>query len=137
MKIPVLSWFLRHLNSIPIRRSSADRKGIMLCRNVLKSGDFLLIFPEGTRSRDGRIGPMKLGAAMVIGALPDIPVVPVYIDGTFQALPQGRWFPRPKRVTIRFGPAFKIPQKGVEMDKKSYYISISDLFCDKIKSLRK
>ena len=59
----------------------------------------LLIFPEGTRSRDGRIGDVRSGAA-VIAAQNDVDIVPIYVHGTYTAMPPGRnW---PKRLPGRF-----------------------------------
>jgi len=63
--------------------------------------------------------------------------VPVYIDGTFLAFPRGVRFPRLIPVTIRFGEPFKITQKGVALDKKDYYKSLTVLFYNKIKALKK
>ncbi len=67
----------------------------------------LLMFPEGTRSRDGRIGKMRSGAA-VIAAQHGVPIVPILVKGTHQAMPPGRNWPRRVRgrrhqVEIHFG----------------------------------
>jgi len=133
---PVISWILRRIHAHPIKRGGADRKGIQYCRKILQKGGALAVFPEGTRTRDGRIGEMKPGSVMMISGMPDVSVVPVYVRGTYEALPRGRYFPRPARVSIRFGAPFKIPQKGVAIDKKSYYKTISIRFHDAIQSLK-
>ena len=57
----------------------------------------LLVFPEGTRSRDGRIGKLRSGAA-VIASEHDMPIVPVYVTGTHEAMPPGQSWPRRKRA---------------------------------------
>jgi 1-acyl-sn-glycerol-3-phosphate acyltransferase len=78
---------------------------------LLDEGWNLVMFPEGTRSRDGEVGKVHSGAA-VIAALHDIPIVPIYLDGTHDAMPAGqnwpkrmpgRLFPRRHRVEVRFG----------------------------------
>jgi len=134
--IPVFSWFLSRLRTIPINRSGVDRKAIRICRRILESGERLLLFPEGTRTETGEMQEIKAGAGLLISDLPDVSIVPVYIDGSFQAFPKGAWFPRPARITIRYGKPFKITQKGVALDKKNYYKSISIFFYEKIKALK-
>lgn len=133
---PLSSWFFRKLRTIPINRTGVDRKGITTCRQILESGRQLLLFPEGTRSETGEMQEIKPGAALLIGGLTDVPIVPVYIDGSYRAFPRGVRFPRPVPVTIRFGEPFKITQKGVALDKKDYYKSLTVLFYEKIKALK-
>ena len=71
----------------------------------------LLMFPEGTRSRDGRLGKMRSGAA-AIAQSHGIPIVPIFVKGTHDAMPPGRNWPkrrhliaRRQRVEVRFGRA--------------------------------
>ncbi len=135
-KIPIFSWLIRRLGAIPVRRGALDRKGLTTCRNLLKEGRALLIFPEGTRTQNGEMGEVKPGAALLVADLPDVSIVPVYVKGSFRAMPRGKWFPRPVRVAIRFGAPFKIPQKEVEMDKKKYYQNICFQLLNAIKALK-
>jgi len=69
---------------------------------VLRRGQSLVWFPEGRRSDDGRLQPFKSGLGMILERVP-VPVIPVRIEGSFEALPRGRIVPRPRRVTVRFG----------------------------------
>lgn len=135
--IPLFSWFLRQLGTIPIKRTGLDRVGIRICRELLESGKSFLIFPEGTRTPDGTLQEMKPGLLLLVQSLPDIELIPVYIDGTFQALPRGKIFPKPVKISIFFGNPFKISQKGVAMEKKDYYKKISNLIYEKIDTLKK
>jgi 1-acyl-sn-glycerol-3-phosphate acyltransferase len=135
--IPVFSWLLRQVGTIPIKRTGLDREGLRICRNLLESGKSLLIFPEGTRTPDGTIKEMKPGILLLIRDFPDIELIPIYIDGTFDAWPRGKIFPKPAKVNIYFGDPFKISQKGVAMGKKDYYKSISSLIYEKIDTLKK
>lgn len=96
---------------VPVeRRASRDSLRAMFegCRPHLQSGRSLIIYPEGTRSPDGRIGKMKRGAAALALGL-KVPVVPAYIKGTFQCLPKGAIIPRRGEVMVRFGKAI-IPE---------------------------
>jgi 1-acyl-sn-glycerol-3-phosphate acyltransferase len=77
---------------------------------LIQDGGSLLVFPEGTRSRDGRVGRLRSGAAL-LATKHHLPIVPIYLSGTRQAMPRGnRWMvfkcglPGPRhRIDIRFG----------------------------------
>lgn len=96
--------FFRSAGQIPVDRSGKDagqaalREGL----GVLAKGELLGIYPEGTRSHDGRLYKGKVGvAAMALGA--GVPVVPCAMVGTFEIQPPGQKIPKIRRVTIRFG----------------------------------
>ncbi len=75
----------------------------MTLRERLSSGHTAyILFPEGTRTRTGKLGRFKPGLGMLV-AESKVPVVPCYIDGAFAALPPDRRFPRPRRIVIRVG----------------------------------
>ena len=98
------SWFFRAaFNTLPLDRGGGGLAGLRLCREVLRRGDALLLFPEGTRSRDGRLGAFKRGIGL-LAVESGCPVLPVRIEGTFRALPRGRRWPRPSRVRVVIGP---------------------------------
>lgn len=92
-------------NAFPIDRAGA-RRSAGVGKRLLRQGWNLLIFPEGTRSRDGLMGEFKQGAA-ALSVDHGVPVVPVAVRGTYQAMPKGRSWPLPGRrqVSIRFGSA--------------------------------
>lgn len=102
-KNPFIAWWSEQWKCIPVRRGRRDLKALHQMIQALKTGTMIL-FPEGTRSRDGKIGKGRPGAGLVI--LADEPVViPVTIDGMNEMLPIGVAVPRVfKRVTIVFGP---------------------------------
>ena len=70
---------------------------------VLKSGRNLVIFPEGTRTRDGKVQEFKKTFAILSKEL-NIPIVPVVIKGAFEALPKGVHYPLKKKVTVEYLP---------------------------------
>jgi long-chain acyl-CoA synthetase len=99
------SWFFSTVfNVLPFDREEHTLDGLGLCRAVLEGGKSLLIFPEGTRSVTGRLLPFKPGIGILALEL-DYPVLPVFVDGTYESLPKGHRVPRPSRVEVRFGPA--------------------------------
>lgn len=95
--------FSRLARVLPIDPAHGARAGLELSVAALRRGRILVWFPEGWLSRDGTLQPFLpgIGALMLRDA---VPIVPVHIDGTFAALPQGRRFPRRHRLTVRFGP---------------------------------
>lgn len=91
-------------NAIPVAR---DRRGgqdpLRHAARALREGYALLLFPEGTRSTTGEIGPFRSGIGRLIAEFPGTPVIPTYVGGTLRVMPKGKIIPRPYRVTVRFG----------------------------------
>lgn len=105
-EIPVFGRIIPWLSAIPVRRGILDREALDQIRAILASGESLLIFPEGTRSRDGSIHDAKAGFGKLVLEC-GVPVIPVRIDGSFKSFPAGAYFPRPCAVTVHFGRPFR------------------------------
>jgi len=101
-----LRWFYWGMDTIPVRRDRADPSAIRRALAVLHRGDVLAVFPEGGRSPDGRLQPPMLGAAL-IAARSGAWVVPAAISGAYEAFPPGCFWPRPRRIRVRFGAPFR------------------------------
>ncbi|MCX5138688.1 MULTISPECIES: 1-acyl-sn-glycerol-3-phosphate acyltransferase [unclassified Streptomyces] len=111
--------FFRSAGQIPVDRSGKDagqaaiREGL----GVLSRGELLGIYPEGTRSHDGRLYKGKVGVA-VMAIRAQAPVVPCAMVGTFEIQPPGKVVPRIKKVTIRFGEPLDFSRyAGLENEK--------------------
>jgi 1-acyl-sn-glycerol-3-phosphate acyltransferase len=91
-------------NAIPVAR---DRRGgqdpLRHASRALREGYALLLFPEGTRSKDGMLGPFRGGIGRLIADFPGTPVIPTFVGGTTRVMPKGKVLPRPYKVTVRFG----------------------------------
>lgn len=91
-------------NAIPIAR---DRRGgqdpLRHLSRALREGYALLMFPEGTRSKDGTLQIFRPGIGRLIAEFPGTPVVPTYIGGTTRVMPKGVLIPRPAKAVVRFG----------------------------------
>jgi 1-acyl-sn-glycerol-3-phosphate acyltransferase len=99
------AWFFRAAGQIPIRREggSSSQRALDTASEVLRSGQLLGFYPEGTRAPDNRLHRGHTGVLRVARAC-DVPVIPVGISGTRDVQPPGRMVMRPFRaVTIRFG----------------------------------
>jgi 1-acyl-sn-glycerol-3-phosphate acyltransferase len=98
---PVLGPLIRTFNSIPIRRGVADMSGLSKAMEVLRGGKALIMFPEGSRMRDGQLHPARPGVGMLaVGT--DALIVPCYISGSDRP---GRWITRRSKLRVWFGPA--------------------------------
>jgi 1-acyl-sn-glycerol-3-phosphate acyltransferase len=102
-RIPVLAGFIRRTHAFPVNRGGADQHALRHAVRLLKNGEVLLIFPEGTRSPDGRLQPFEAGAAFIALAS-EAQVIPMAIDGADRMLPRGKPFLLPAKLRVRFGP---------------------------------
>ncbi len=106
---PVAGWLLRSWNCVPLKREGGDLAGMRTVLRLLGEGKAVVMFPEGTRSKDGALQRARGGIGMIV-ARSGAPVVPMRIHGTRDAMPRGVWLPRPKKVTIIFGEPFRPSQ---------------------------
>jgi 1-acyl-sn-glycerol-3-phosphate acyltransferase len=84
-------------------RDANGRQCLQHCKNLLEeNGNVLIIFPEGTRTLDNQIGRFRRGIGLLVAGKP-FPVVPCYLEGTFEALPKRAFIPRPSRVRLAIG----------------------------------
>ncbi len=101
---PRFGWFIRTLNSIPIKEESGDMAAIREALSRLDDGHPVLLFPEGSRTPDGLMRPFKRGA-WILFKRSQCPVVPVAIEGAFDAWPRRRKRPRfwARRLAVMIG----------------------------------
>lgn len=98
----VFAWILRKWKAFPVKRGTGDRGAIKEAVRRLKKGEPMLLFPEGTRSRDGRLREGKAGVGIIV-ALSGAKVVPAYIKGSEEVLPRDSKRLRFKKVIVSFG----------------------------------
>lgn len=104
----VANWVLRSWNCVPIKREGGDIAAMRAALRMLDEGKAVLMFPEGTRSRDGQLQEGRAGIGM-IAAKANTTIVPLRIFGADKAMPRGTSLPRPARLTIVFGEPFRYP----------------------------
>ncbi len=110
-------FLIESLNAFPVRRGEADVGALKETLRRLKAGRLITIFPEGTRTEDGRVGPFLPGAGS-IARKAKAPVIPTLIEGAFEAWPRHRRFPGPGRVTVCYGEPI-YPDRHPEMDAQA------------------
>lgn len=103
-RMPFMGWHLKRSGQIPIERENArsSLKSLISASETLKSGMPLTVFPEGGRSPDGTIKPF-LGGAFYVGIRAGVPIVPVAIVGTYEALPMNSFVIRPHKFRLLVG----------------------------------
>jgi 1-acyl-sn-glycerol-3-phosphate acyltransferase len=101
-KIPIYGWLMRRFGNVPVpdvRRPSDLKRMWRLTRDAINGGTSLIVFPEGKRTRDGRVDEFQDGVFRVAQQL-EIPVVPVSIVGSFRHHRTGHWMFWPATITL-------------------------------------
>jgi 1-acyl-sn-glycerol-3-phosphate acyltransferase len=131
-RVPVLSFLLRRVKAIPLRRHAADRGALVAALSALQAGRALLLFPEGTRSKTGEIQEGKRGVAM-LAVKNRANVIPVHVSGTFRLWP----FLWRRRAVVEFGKPVEIgPFLKLRLSSKHLYARIGAEIMNRIKELR-
>jgi 1-acyl-sn-glycerol-3-phosphate acyltransferase len=106
LNVPIFGWAMRSAGHIPIDRKNRQA-AVDACGEAgmkIRQGTSAIVFGEGTRSRTGQLLPLKKGA-FVLAIQAGVPVVPVYLEGTFQVLPKGTVFLQRRPIQMRIGEA--------------------------------
>ena len=98
----LIGWGCRKVGCFPVKQDKVDAAAIKNSLKTLKEGKPLGIFPEGGRSKDGKLEKGKAGVAM-LALRSGVPVIPVGIKGTYEAYPRQAKFPKPKAVSVHYG----------------------------------
>jgi 1-acyl-sn-glycerol-3-phosphate acyltransferase len=99
---PVVGWVLHRWQSVPVDREGGGAKGLKAILGRLLEGGAIILFPEGTRTRDGKLQPARSGIGLTV-IKSTAPVVPVRVFGTFEAFGRHLRFPRPRRIMVKYG----------------------------------
>ena len=111
---PVLSRLFLRLNAVPLHQGAGDIHALRETIKLLKEGHILTIFPEGSRTETGEIGPLQPGFTLVVRKA-GVPIVPVVIEGSFQAWRRGQKIFKPYPIRVKFGPALNV--QGLKPDE--------------------
>ncbi len=101
-RLPGMGWFLRSLNSVPVDRHGGGGAGLKAILDRLLAGGGIVLFPEGTRTRDGNMQPARSGIGLTV-VKSNAPVVPVRVFGTYEAWGRHMKLPRPRPVAVKYG----------------------------------
>jgi 1-acyl-sn-glycerol-3-phosphate acyltransferase len=112
-RFPVIGYLLRSVNSVPVERDRGGGAGLKAILDRLRAGGAIVLFPEGTRTRDGRLQPARSGIGLVV-IKSTAPVVPVRVFGTFGACGRHMKFPRPRPVAVKYGRPLQFERQRAE-----------------------
>jgi len=129
---PIFAWLIRKYHAIPVDREEVDKTTMKLILQKLKSGESILMFPEGTRSRDGKLGQFKGGLGF-IALNTRRTIIPIYISGSNKLK---ECFLRKEKLIVRMGPPIRIPLEYVTNNKKQDYILISKMVENELRMLK-
>lgn len=114
----LLAWFsTRIVGILPIDRSGTTADPLAAADAALNNGEVLVIYPEGSRGEPGRFGSLKKGVARLAERHPEVPVIPVWLDGCERVLPKGGRLPRPVRTRVLVGTSVSM---GPDDDQSTY-----------------
>ncbi len=108
---PPLGALIRSVGGFPIERDRIGSEGYKETLRRLRAGGIVTLFPEGTRSKDGQLGPLKPGVA-TLASRAKVPIIPAGLAGTFEAWPRGQRWPRPHPIRVHYGPP--IPPEALD-----------------------
>src|SRR6266699_4347126 len=132
---PLLGWLLPKLNVISVNQEGVDRGAIKALIRVLKAGNGVLVFPEGSRTLDGKLQPAEPGLGLVI-AKTLAPVVPMRIFGAHEAMPRGGGGLHFVPITIVVGEPIFFTAADLNSPGKELYPRLSQRVMDAISALR-
>ncbi|HUR68358.1 MAG TPA: lysophospholipid acyltransferase family protein [Candidatus Thermoplasmatota archaeon] len=117
--VPVQRWLFEQWGVIPLKRGEGDNEAFTRSLQILSEGKLFGIYPEGTRSTDGKLHKGRTGVAR-LALMAKVPVIPVGMIGTDQVLPKGSNIPKLKKVQVNLGaPIYLEPYYGMENDRKA------------------
>ncbi|HSG30486.1 MAG TPA: lysophospholipid acyltransferase family protein [Thermodesulfobacteriota bacterium] len=121
------------VDCIPVKRDQTDKVSLLKAIRLLRSNKLFGIFPEGQRSRDGKIGEAKDGVA-ILALATGCPVIPMGIDGTYRALPRKSNFIKPVNVSLSIGKPLLYPK--TKKPSETQIIDVREEIMFEIKKLR-
>jgi 1-acyl-sn-glycerol-3-phosphate acyltransferase len=101
-RFPGIGWLLRQWNSVPVDREGGGARGLKAILDRLLAGGAIILFPEGTRTKDGKLQPARSGIGLTV-IKSNAVVIPVRVFGTFEAYGRHMKLPLPKSVAVKYG----------------------------------
>ena len=132
-EMPLIGPLIAAHNAYPVRRGTADRAALRHTISLLKSGNVVLIFPEGTRSVDGTLGKAH-GGVSFIAHNAGVPAIPAYLQGTI--LPRNAKWIHPAQLSVTFGTPIDFTEVKQIEDKRELYRQMGEQIMQEIAAIR-
>lgn len=120
-----LGWLLPRIQVLPVELGKGDLASMKRILRLLKEGNRVLIFPEGTRSPDGTLQAAEAGIGFLI-AKGGVPVIPVRLFGAYECWPRAARWPRPGRITVVAGPPVDLSGLPADLTGRESYQACAD-----------
>ena len=111
--MPVIGWVLHQWQVVPVDRDGGGAVGLRAILSRLLAGGAIILFPEGTRTHDGKMQPVRSGIGLTV-IKSTVPVVPVRVFGMFEACGRHLRLPRPYRVAVKYGQPMRFERLRAE-----------------------
>jgi len=134
-KIPLFGSLIRAFHSFPVKRGVYNREAMEKAIELLKAGNLVVMFPEGTRTSDGDIKRFRPGIGKIVKDS-GCGVLPGYLKGTFEAWPAGNYLPRPRKTDLYLGKMRYYDSFSAKNNRKTYQKIAGDV-CGAVKTLKK
>lgn len=141
-RFPVVGAVLRSWNAVPVDRDGGGARGLKAILDRLLKGGAIIVFPEGTRTKDGSLQPARSGIGLMV-IKSTAPVIPVRVFGTYEAYGRHMKFPRPRKIGVVYGApidftALRAEAKTCSKDRlKVIYQEVADRIMAEIAKLEK
>lgn len=122
---PILGPIFPLLNVVPVDRDGNDRTALKNIIHLIRSGEGIVLFPEGTRTTDGKLQKARPGVGLV-AAKTQAPVIPARIFGSFQAFPKDATSLHLHPIDVCFGPPLRFTESSADSSSRDAYQAISD-----------
>lgn len=112
-RFPPMAWVLRQWGVVPLDRDGGSASGLRVIIDRLHRGNAIVLFPEGTRTYDGKAQPARSGIGLIV-IKSEEPVIPVRVFGTYEAYGRQVTVPRPWRIAVKYGEPMRFQRLRAE-----------------------
>jgi 1-acyl-sn-glycerol-3-phosphate acyltransferase len=132
----IVGWWFRHINCFPVKREVGDKTAVEEAIKRLKEGKIVLLFPEGKRSPDGNLHAFQPGVGF-LAQVTHVPILPVYIKGSYDAFPKGAKAYRPAQIKVYYGKPIVPRDNYDKAERKKVYEEIKKEVFQAVVDLKK
>ena len=132
---PILGPIFPKLNVVPVDQERADMSALKTVIKLVKAGNCTIVFPEGSRTPDGKLQPAQPGLGLII-AKTLVPVVPMRIFGAHEAFPMGAKYPKPHPITIVVGEPIAFTSADITGSGRDLYQRLSERVMERIAAIQ-
>ena len=132
---PIMNYALPYCNVVPIDQEKPDPGSILKVLRLVRQGESIVIFPEGSRCEDGQIHDAMPGIGLILGRLAGVPVQPIRIEGAYDCLPPHRSRLELHPITLSIGDPIPFSAAELKAKGRDAQLAIGRKIMDAIKNL--